>query len=79
MMGGNGIRWTICKSVASRSRQITMPVPHHSIFTGRMPFLPPPGENRPRAAVMRSFASLWLPSLRWSIEAGGFEIAKMKP
>jgi len=22
---------------------------------------------------------LWLPSLRWSIEAGGFEITKMKP
>ena len=31
----------ICKS-ASRSRQITMPAPHHSsFFTGRMPFLPP--------------------------------------
>ena len=31
----------ICKS-ASRSRQITMPVLHHSkFFTGRMPFLPP--------------------------------------
>jgi len=27
---------------APRSRQITMPVPHHSrFFTGRMPFLPP--------------------------------------
>jgi len=30
----------ICKS-AARSRQITMPAPHHSVFTGRMPFLPP--------------------------------------
>ena len=31
----------ICKS-ASRSRQITTPVPHHSkFFTGRMPFLSP--------------------------------------
>ena len=30
----------ICKS-APRSRQITMPAPHHSVFTGRMPFLPP--------------------------------------
>jgi len=30
-----------CKS-APRSRQITMPTPHHSsFFTGRMPFLPP--------------------------------------
>ena len=28
---GSGISWAICKS-ASRSRQITMPVPHHSVF-----------------------------------------------
>ena len=41
MMGGIGISWTICKSFAPRSRQITTPVPHHSVFTGRMPFLPP--------------------------------------
>ena len=27
--------------IAPRSRQITMPAPHHSVFTGRMPFLPP--------------------------------------
>jgi len=25
---------------APLSRQITMPTPHHSVFTGRMPFLP---------------------------------------
>ena len=36
---GSGISWDICKS-APRSRQITTPVPHHSVFTGRMPFLP---------------------------------------
>ena len=29
-----------CKS-APHSRQITTPAPHHSVFTGRMPFLPP--------------------------------------
>ena len=39
-VNGSGISLAICKS-ASRSRQITMPVPHHSFFTGRMPFLPP--------------------------------------
>ena len=39
-VSGSGIRWAICKS-APRSRQITMPAPHHSVFTGRMPFLPP--------------------------------------
>ena len=30
-MSGSGISWAICKS-ASRSSQITMPVPHHSSF-----------------------------------------------
>jgi len=37
---GSGISWAICKSAPS-SRQITTPAPHHSVFTGRMPFLPP--------------------------------------
>ena len=36
----SGISWAIYKS-APRSRQITTPAPHHSVFTGRMPFLPP--------------------------------------
>jgi len=36
-VSGSGIS---CKS-APRSRQITTPASHHSVFTGRMPFLPP--------------------------------------
>ena len=39
-VSGSGISWAICKS-APRSRQITTPAPHHSVFTGRVPFLPP--------------------------------------
>ena len=39
-VSGSGISWAICKS-APRSRQTTTPAPHHSVFTGRMPFLPP--------------------------------------
>ena len=39
-VSGSGISWTICKS-APRSRQITTPAPHYSVFTGRMLFLPP--------------------------------------
>ena len=40
-LSGSGISWAICES-ASHSRQITMPVPHHSsFFKGQMPFLPP--------------------------------------
>jgi len=36
---GSGISWTICKQSAPRSRQMTTPTPHRSIFTGRMLFL----------------------------------------
>ena len=39
-VSGSGISWAKCKS-APRSRQITTPEPHHSVFAGRMPFLPP--------------------------------------
>ena len=40
-VSGSGISWAIYK-YAPRSRQITMPAPHHSVFfTGWMPFLPP--------------------------------------
>ena len=39
-VSGSGISWAVCKS-APCSRQITTPAPHHSVFTGRMPFLPP--------------------------------------
>jgi len=39
-VSGSGISWAICKS-APLSIQITTPAPHHSVFTGRMPFLPP--------------------------------------
>jgi len=39
-VSGSGISWAVCKS-APRSGQTTTPAPHHSVFTGRMPFLPP--------------------------------------
>ena len=34
-VSGSGISWAICKS-APRSRQITMPVPHHSLLVDNM-------------------------------------------
>jgi len=39
-VSGCGISWAIC-IYAHRSRQITTPAPHNSVFTGWMPFLPP--------------------------------------
>ena len=38
---GSGISWTTCKQSAHRSRQITIPTPHHTFFTCRMLFLTP--------------------------------------
>jgi len=38
-VSGSGISWAVCKR-APRSRLITTPAPHHSVFTGWMPFLP---------------------------------------
>jgi len=32
VLGCSGISWTICKQYVPRSRQITTPTPHHSIF-----------------------------------------------
>ena len=43
-VSGSGISWAICKS-APCCRQITTPAPHHSLFTGWMPF-PPPNRQR---------------------------------
>jgi len=52
-VSGSGIRWAICKS-ALRSRQITMPAPHHSVFTGRMPFLSPNQQCQSTEGTMRN-------------------------
>jgi len=41
MIGGSDISWTICKSFAPHSRQITTPAPHHSVVYSRMLFLMP--------------------------------------
>ena len=46
-VSGCGINWAVCKS-APRSRQITMPAPHHSVFTGRVPFLLPNQQHQSR-------------------------------
>ena len=47
-MSGSDISWVVCKS-APRSRQITTPALHRSVFTGRMPFLPP---NQQRQSII---------------------------
>jgi len=49
----SGISWTICKSFAPHSRQTTMPAPHHSVFTGWMPFL---SSNQQRQSTEGTYA-----------------------
>jgi len=36
----------VAVAFAPRSRQITMPVHHYSVFTGRMPFLRPTNSGK---------------------------------
>ena len=50
-VGGSGISWAICKC-ASCSRQITTPAPHHSVFTGQLPFLPPNQQRQSNEGVL---------------------------
>jgi len=52
-VSGSGISWAVCKS-APCSRQITTPAPHPSVFTGRMPFLPP---NQQRHSTEGQFSA----------------------
>jgi len=51
-VSGSGISWA--KS-APYSRQTTTPAPHHSVFTGRMPFLPP---NQQRQSTEGKFTAI---------------------
>jgi len=53
-VSGSGISWVICKS-APRSRQITTPAPHHSVFTGRMPFLPPKQQHQSTEGIINQY------------------------
>ena len=55
-LSGSGISWAICKS-ALCSRQITMPAPHHLVFTGRMPFLPPNQQRQSTESMCAAVAS----------------------
>ena len=61
--GGNGISWTICKSFAPYSRQITTPVPHHSIFMGRMLFLTPNQQCQTLKASLQSNIGFLFPHM----------------
>ena len=51
-VSSSGISWAICKS-APYSRHITMPAPHHSVFTGRMPFLLPNQQHQSTEGAAR--------------------------
>ena len=55
-VSGNGISWVICKS-APRSRQITTPAPHHSVFAGRMPFLSPNQQRQSTEGITKGLST----------------------
>ena len=57
-VSGSGISWTICKS-APCCRQTTTSAPHHSVFTGRMPFLPPNQQRQSTEGTARYNRDRW--------------------
>ena len=78
-VSGSGISWAICKS-APRSRQITMPAPHNSVFyrPDALPATQPtaskhwrPGQHKGLTRDMlkvvwqRCLTTVWLVSLTW--------------
>jgi len=86
----SGISWAICKT-APRSRQITTPAAHHSVFfTGRMPFLPPnqqrqcfdavgwQQEGHPACKKLSGGVLAWLSV--WTLERGAdLHMAQLMP
>jgi len=65
-VSGSGISWAICKS-APRSRQITVPAPYHSVFTGRMPFLPPNEQCQSTEGLALVTTKIQLPNSSYQI------------
>ena len=57
-VSGSSISWAVCKS-ASHSRQITTPAPHHSLFTGRMLFLPPNQQCQSTEGLLSNLSNGW--------------------
>ena len=64
-VSGSGIIWAVCKS-ASCSGQI-MPAPHHSVFTGRMPFLPPNQQRQSTEGTLSATLTQRIIKIGWWI------------
>jgi len=82
---GSGISWATCKQSAPRSRQITTPAPHHSIFTGRTVFLAPNQQcqgtfkSRESSIFVRSVCSKLLLNSRARLHAAVAALSSPQP
>jgi len=47
-------KWHQLGKSAPRSRQITTPAPHHSVFIGRMTFLPPNQQRQSTEGIVNN-------------------------
>ena len=56
-VSGSGISWARCKS-APYCRQITMPAPHRSVFTGRMPFVLPNQQRQSTEGITNNASAI---------------------
>jgi len=57
--GCSSIIWTICKSFAPCCRQITVPIPHHSVFTVWMTFLLPNQQHQSTEGKLSERSNYW--------------------
>ena len=71
-VSGSGISWAICKC-APRSRQITLPAPHHSVFlqAGCPSCRPTNSVKALTVRTIRAKLSLGLPSRSSHLQTGG--------
>ena len=72
-VSGSGISWAVCMS-APCSRQITMPVPHHSFFTGRMPFLPPNQQRQSTEGISTLRLKFYPPAVALRRRGSGYSV-----
>jgi len=68
-VSGSGISWAVCKS-APRSRQITMPVPHHSVFyrPDALPVAQPTASKHWRQSQRKLLSQISVPGWGYAME-----------
>ena len=79
-VSGSGISWAICRS-ATCSRQITMPIPLHSIFyrPDVLPATEPTASERWRQSLSCPYIRVYLLAVTWQADGWHSVLMEMRP